>query len=133
MKKIIILFYGLIFFACGGEESINTTPPSTDLITGRWEEVLDQGSLYNQITWTFTAEGEMQLDFDGDFIAYGEWSKVSSPANTYSFSFQQYPDAAKRTFFLGLSFSANNTAVSIIDDSSTFHWVTNRSLNKLAE
>lgn len=133
MKKIIALFIGLTFFACGGKESINEAPPQKDIIIGRWEEALDQASLYDQITWTFTPEGGMQLDFDDDFTAYGEWTNLNSPANSYSFSFQQYPDATKRTFFLALTFTENNTAVSIIDDGSTFHWVSNRSLNKLEE
>ena len=71
----------------------------------------------------------MQLNFDDDFTAYGRWSNLNQTANTYSFSFQQYPDAAKRTFFLALTFTQNNTAVNnITDDGSTFHWVSNRSL-----
>ena len=133
MKKIITLLIGLTFFACGGKENINEAPPQTDIIIGRWEESLDQASLYDEITWTFTADGEMQLDFDDDFTAYGEWTNLNKTANTYSFSFQQYPDAAKRTFFLALTFTESNTAVSITDDGSTFHWVGNRSLNKLEE
>lgn len=131
MKKIIVLFNSLIFFACGEKESINETQPQKDIIIGRWEEVLDQASVYNQITWTFTTEGEMQLDFDDDLTAYGEWTKLNNSSNIYSFSFQQYPDATKRTFFLALTFTENNTRVSIIDDRSTFHWVNNRLLNKL--
>jgi hypothetical protein len=133
MKKIIVLLIGLTFFACGGKESINEIQPQTDIIIGRWEETLDQASIYDEITWIFTAEGEMQLDFDDDFTAYGEWTNLNSPANTYSFSFQQYPDAAKRTFFLALRFTGNNTAVNIYDDGSTFHWVSNRSLNKIED
>ena len=133
MKKIILLYLSLIFLACSQEENNNALTPNTDIIIGRWEEVLNQGSLYEQITWTFSSSGEMQLEFEDDFTAFGEWSKVNSTANTYSFSFQQYPDAAKRTFFLVLTFSSNNTAVSITDDSSTFHWVGNRLLNKIPE
>ena len=133
MKKIIVLLIGLTFFACCGKESINEIQPQTDIIIGRWEEILDQASIYDEITWIFTAEGEMQLYFDDDFTAYGEWTNLNSPANTYSFSFQQYPDAAKRTFFLALRFTENNTAVNISDDGSTFHWVSNRSLNKIEE
>ena len=133
MKKIISLFIGLILFACGGKENINETTLQTDIIIGRWEEALDQGDLYNQISWTFTAEGEMQLEFDDDFTAYGEWTNLNSSANSYSFTFQQYPDATKRTFFLALTFTENNTAVSIADDGSTFHWVRNRSLYKIEE
>lgn len=133
MKKIIALSISLSFFACGGKEIINELSPKKDIIIGRWEEALDQASLYDQITWTFTAEGKMHLDFDDNFTANGEWTNLNGPANNYSFSFQQYPDAAKRTFFLALTFTENNTAVSITDDGSTFHWVTNRSLNKLEE
>ena len=133
MKKIISLFIGFIFLACGGKENINETTPQTDIIIGRWEEALDQGDLYNQISWTFTAEGEMQLEFDDNFTAYGEWTNLNSSANSYSFTFQQYPDATKRTFFLALTFTENNTAVSIADDGSTFHWVRNRSLYKIEE
>lgn len=133
MKKIIPLLIGLTVFACGGKENIDQASSRTDIIIGRWLETLDQASLYDEITWTFTAEGEMQLDFDDDFTAYGEWSNLNQTANTYSFSFQQYPDATKRTFFLALTFTQNNTAVNITDDGSTFHWVSNRSLNKIEE
>ena len=131
MKKVITLCIGLAFLACSGEKMIDEAPPRTDVIVGRWEEVLDQGSLYDQITWTFTAAGEMQLDFDDDYTAYGEWTNLNTPENSYSLSFQQYPDATKRTFFVALDFNTNKTTVNITDDASTFHWVSNRALIKL--
>lgn len=132
MKKTLPLLISFILFYCtDSEENNSENQIRTDLIIGRWQEILDQASLYNTITWTFLANGEMQLDFDEEFIADGQWSKLPNSANGYSFTFQQYPDATQRTFFLELNFTSNNSAVNITDDSSTFHWVRNRVLNKL--
>lgn len=78
----------------------------------------------------FSADGEMRLDFDDNDSAIGQWSALSS-ANRYSFSFQQYPDAAKRVFSLSLDFSSNKGKVTISDDGSTSHWVRNRVLNRM--
>jgi len=71
MKKIILLYLSLISLGCSQEENNNALSLNTDIIIGRWEEVLDQGSLYEQITWTFSDSGEMQLEFEDDFTAFG--------------------------------------------------------------
>ena len=132
MLKKLALLLSLIFIACSSDKDNmpNETNTITDALIGRWEEALDQGSIYNRIIWTFSADGEMRLDFDDNDSAIGQWSALSS-ANRYSFSFQQYPDAAKRVFSLSLDFSSNKGKVTISDDGSTSHWVRNRVLNRM--
>ena len=133
MRRHYILLVGLILLICGcdGDDYANDPLIIIDPIVGVWEEVLDDSSQYDNIVWTFTADGLMTLNFDDNNLASGEWSKLNSPPDSYSLFFQQYPDAAKRVFFLTLNFSSDYDSLSIMGESTTFHWVRNRALVKI--
>ncbi|MGB1448781.1 MAG: hypothetical protein ACPG8F_02990 [Flavobacteriaceae bacterium] len=131
MKTIAIPLICLFLTACSNanEDREIETVERTDPIIGQWAEVLDQGSPYDQVIWTFSSNGMLELDFDGTRLNDGRWSAVSNGASSrYSMDFQQYPDAAKRPFFLNVRFSSENTVLTIEGESTLNHWVGNRQM-----
>ena len=131
MKRIAIPLICLFLTACSSEreEAEIETVERTDPVIGQWEEVLNQGSPYDQVIWTFSSDGTLELDFDETHLNDGRWSAVSNGASSrYSMDFQQYPDAAKRSFFLSGRFSSENTVLTIEGESTLNHWVGNRQM-----